>query len=118
MQVMHHTQIYMQRFKLAPSSPALWNNMKCHRLFVARAVPQRPVVAAVQDRQAATDTVDIQQSSTDGNNSAKLTPSQRRNLRRKRKAAFKQDTSQDEAASTDTEPGKQAVLQLKNLRQA
>ena len=108
----------MRRFRLAPSTPLLWKNMQCQRLLVARAVPQTPEMAAVHDRQAATDTVDIQQqSSADGNNSAKLTPSQRRNLRRKRKAAFKQDTSQDEAASDDTEPGKQAVLQLGNLHQ-
>ena len=117
MQVMHNTHIHMQRFRLAPSSPVLWKTIKCHRLLVVRAVPQRPEMAAVHDRQAATDTVGTQQqSSADGNNSAKLTPSQRRNLRRKRKAAFKQDTSQDEAASKDTEPGKQAVLQRLCIR--
>ena len=118
MQVMHYTHMHMQRFRLAPSTPLLWKNMQCQRLLVARAVPQRPEMAAVHDRRVATDTVNIQQqSSADGNNTAKLTPSQRRNLRRKRKAAFKQDTSQDEAASDDTAPGGQAALQLRSLHQ-
>ena len=118
MQVMHSTRIHMQRFRLAPSTPLLCKHMQCQRPLVARAVPQGPQMAAVHDRLAVTDTVDIQQqSSADGNNSAKLTPSQRRNLRRKRKAASRQDTSPDEAANDGTGPGEQAPLQLRSVPQ-
>lgn len=111
MQVMHCTQIHMQRFRLAPSTSSPWRHMQCHRLLVARVVPQRPEMAAVLDRQVATDTVDIQQlTSAESKHTAKQTPSQRRNLRRKRKAASRQDTSPDEAASDDSGPGEQAAL--------
>ena len=116
MQVMHNTRIHMQSFRLPPLSPLLWKNMKCHRLLVARAVPQSPEVA-VHERQAATNTVDIQQQSSADSNNVKLTPSQRRNLRRKRKAASRQDISPNEAGNDDTGPGEQAAMQPRSSHQ-